>query len=122
MADEPPPAPVTHGTPSRNRTVMIILSYLGVLVVVPLLIERDDEDVQWHAKHGLVLTAVDLVIVAVLWLMQVFLGALGWIAAGGVLFVAIPLMIVAVHAIAIFKGLNGNRLMIPRLSMYADRL
>ena len=47
-------------TPSRvstNRGPMIVLSYLWVLALIPLLVEKDDPEVQWHAKHGLVLAA-----------------------------------------------------------------
>ena len=33
---------------------MLVLAYLGLLALVPLLTEKDDKEVQWHAKHGLV--------------------------------------------------------------------
>ena len=45
----------TPGSVSSNRNVMIVLSYLWLLALVPLLTEKDDKEVQWHAKHGLVL-------------------------------------------------------------------
>ncbi len=38
----------------RSR-VMASLSYLGILCFVPLLLDRDDEFVQFHARQGLVL-------------------------------------------------------------------
>ncbi len=41
MADATP-----SGAPSSNRTVMLILSYLGLLALVPLLVEKDDQEVQ----------------------------------------------------------------------------
>jgi len=40
---------------SPNRGVMIVLAYLWPLALVPLLLEKRDPDLQWHAKHGLVL-------------------------------------------------------------------
>src|SRR5436190_8527971 len=49
MADATP-----GSAPSSNRNVMILLSYLWLLALVPLLTEKDDKEVQWHAKHGLV--------------------------------------------------------------------
>ena len=49
------------GAPSSNRNVMIVLSYLWLLALVPLLVEKDDKEVQWHAKHGLVLMVAELV-------------------------------------------------------------
>ena len=33
---------------------MLVLAYLGLLALIPLLTEKDDKEVQWHAKHGLV--------------------------------------------------------------------
>src|SRR5262245_14278608 len=47
---------------SSNRAVMIVLAYLWPLAIVPLLVQRDDADVQWHAKHGLVLMVAELVL------------------------------------------------------------
>ena len=35
--------------------VMAAFSYLGILCFVPLLLDRDDEFVQFHARQGLVL-------------------------------------------------------------------
>jgi len=53
--ESPPPSPPSQQE-SSNRTIMLILSYLGILALIPLLVEKDDPEVQWHAKHGLVLT------------------------------------------------------------------
>ncbi len=39
---------------------MIVLAYLWPLALVPLLIERHDPDLQWHARHGLVLMIAEL--------------------------------------------------------------
>ncbi len=42
----PPPAPVA----SSNRSVMLVLSYLGILALIPLITEKNDREVQWHAQ------------------------------------------------------------------------
>ena len=47
--------------PSSNRNVMILLSYLWLLALIPLVVEKEDREVQWHAKHGLVLTVAELI-------------------------------------------------------------
>ena len=57
MADATPGS----GAPSSNRNVMILLSYLWLLALVPLLVEKDDKEVQWHAKHGIVLMVAELI-------------------------------------------------------------
>jgi len=46
---------VLRSTLGGRSTVMAALGYLGVLVFVPLLMARDDEFVQFHAKQGLVI-------------------------------------------------------------------
>ncbi len=56
MADATPGS----SAPSSNRNVMIVLSYLWLLALIPLVVEKEDREVQWHAKHGLVLTGAEV--------------------------------------------------------------
>jgi uncharacterized membrane protein len=46
---------ILRSTLGARTTVMAALSYLSVLCFVPLLVDRDDEFVYFHAKQGLVL-------------------------------------------------------------------
>jgi len=122
MADAttPPPLP-TAGAPSSNRGVMIVLSYLWLLSLVPLLVEKDDAEVQWHAKHGVVLMLAELFLWIAMYIVQAILGTiLGCLFA--LLTFPVGLAIIAVHILAIVKGLNGRRLIIPGVSQYTDRL
>jgi uncharacterized membrane protein len=122
MADEttPPPLP-TGGTQSSNRGVMIVLSYLWLLALVPLLVEKDDREVQWHAKHGIVLMLAEIVFWIAVTIVQMALGTiLGCVV--GLLSFFVWVAIVVVHIIAIVKGVNGSRLIVPGVSQYADRL
>ena len=54
--------PVAPGSVSQNRSIMIVLSYLWLLALVPLLVEKEDREVQWHAKHGIVLMVAEIVL------------------------------------------------------------
>src|SRR5262245_28670172 len=103
--------------PSPRRGMMIVLAYLWPLALVPLLADRDDRLVQWHARHGLVLTVAEAALLIVLGLLTSFVGlaALGIGLALGVfaLFVWIAL---GVHLVAILKALGGNRLIVPGLT------
>lgn len=122
MADAttPPPLP-TAGAPSSNRGVMIVLSYLWLLSLVPLLVEKDDKEVQWHAKHGIVLMLAELILWIAMYIVQAILGTiLGCLFA--LLTFPVGLAIIAVHILAIVKGINGGRLIIPGVSQYADNL
>jgi uncharacterized membrane protein len=116
--------PTGPAGPSSERGVMIVLAYLWPLALVPLLVEKNDQEVLWHARHGIVLMAADIVVLIVYFVLQLIVGIL----TGGVgcllLIIVLPLLflaIVALHAAAIIKGLNGQRLLIPVLSDYADK-
>lgn len=115
MADATPGT----GAPSSNRNVMILLSYLWLLALIPLVVEKEDREVQWHAKHGLVLTVAELIFWVAFQIVTVVLGSfLGCIVA--IFAPIIGLVFVIVHIIAIIKGINGQRLIIPGISQYAD--
>jgi len=117
------PEPTPAGTASSNRGVMIVLSYLWILALVPLLVEKQDQDVQWHAKHGIVLMVAEIafwiVYNIVTYMFAAIFTPLGCVI--GLLGPLIALVFLAVHVVAIIKGLNGQRLIIPGLSEYASK-
>ena len=102
---------------------MIVLAYLWPLAIVPLLVEKQDAEVQWHAKHGLVLMAAELVVILAYGLMSslVSLATFGLGCVMSLFFVFAWVGILALHVVAILKGVNGGRLIIPGISEYADR-
>lgn len=97
---------------------MIVLSYLWLLALVPLLVQKDDAEVQWHAKHGLVLFGCELAVMIVL-------SVIGSIPVVGCIIVPIGLLLglgfMVVHIVCIARGLAGERFLIPWVSEYADR-
>jgi len=108
---------------SSNRGVMIVLAYLWPLAIVPLLLEKDDADVQWHAKHGLVLLAAELLLLmgfAVLTSL-VSLATFGLGCALSMFVILIWMAILGVHIVAIIKAMGGTRLIIPGISEFANR-
>lgn len=126
----PPPPPPTAPPPPRspdvvseNRTIMIVLAYLGLLALIPLLVEKNDKEVQWHAKHGLVLTVVEVVVFIGLQVLIMILGAVSG-GLGCVFGLLVPIFILAVlilHVLCIVKGVNGQRFLVPGISEFADR-
>lgn len=116
MADATPGS----AAPSSNRNVMIVLSYLWLLALVPLLTEKDDKEVQWHAKHGIVLMVAEIVLWVVVNIITIPLGAF----LGCLFALVIPFLFlgeVILHIMCIVKGINGQRLIIPGISHYADK-
>jgi uncharacterized membrane protein len=129
MADSIPPPippPIPASAPSGNRTIMIVLSYLGILALIPLLVEKGDAEVQWHAKHGLVLLVAEVALFIVLSIFQSIvghipvLGCLGLLVGAFVWFV-LCIGILVVHILCIVKGVNGQRFVLPVVSEYANR-
>ncbi|OLC44864.1 MAG: hypothetical protein AUH43_17570 [Acidobacteria bacterium 13_1_40CM_65_14] len=103
---------------------MIVLAYLWPLAFIPLLLEKQDADVQWHAKHGLVLMIAELIAIFayVTFTSMISLAAFGFGCVLGLLLVFGFVGILALHVVAILKGINGERLLIPGISDYANRL
>lgn len=127
MSDDsvlPPVPPSTSGSSSSgDDTLMLILAYLGILALIPLLVEKNKPNVQWHAKHGLVLTVTEIVLWVGLFIVTGILAKiipfLGCIALVG--YPLISLGILVLHIMCILKALKGEKLLIPHLSQYADR-
>lgn len=117
--------PMPPGTAqSPNRGVMIVLSYLWILALVPLLVEKADREVQWHAKHGIVLMVAELIFWIAFTIVTNLVTAItfGFGCLLGLLGPLIALGIVGLHVLAMVKGLSGQRLIIPYVSQFADRL
>jgi uncharacterized membrane protein len=109
--------------PSPNRGVMIVLAYLWPLALVPLLVEKQDAEVQWHAKHGIVLMVAELILLfAYIFITSIVsLATLGLGCVLSLFLIFAWVGILAVHVVAILKGINGTRFVIPGISEYANR-
>jgi len=100
---------------------MLVLSYLGVLALIPLLMKKEDREIQWHAKNGLMLT-VAFIVVSIAWslinnFMPSSIGcALSFIGC------AIWIGWLALSIMAIMKALKGERFRIPVVSDLADKM
>jgi uncharacterized membrane protein len=119
---EPPPSE-PPATAAGNRSLLVLLAYLGPLALIPLVAEKDDTEVQWHARHGLLLLIAELLVATcwlVLWsLTSALFAPLGclFLLFGMGLFV----VVLVIHLMAMVKGVKGGRLVIPGLSPLAER-
>ena len=115
--------PASPGAVSSNRNIMIVLSYLWLLALVPMLVEKQDREVQWHAKHGIVLMVAEIVLWILVTIITTLIGfvsvALGCVVS--LLTFGLWIAILVVHVMAIIKGINGGRFLIPGVSEYANR-
>ena len=117
-ASPPPQGPASKGVVSENRNIMIVLSYIGLLALIPLLVEKDDREVQWHAKHGLVLFVAFIAAELVIFVIS-FIPWVGCITA--LLGIGIWLAYLVVVILCIVKGVKEDRFLIPGISEFADR-
>jgi uncharacterized membrane protein len=120
----PPPysgGPAGPGTVSPNRNLMIVLSYLWILAVVPLVAEKDDREVQWHAKHGLVLLVAEIILWVVLTVISMATASFDCGITGCMLHSLVWIVVLVVRILAIVKGINGQRLIIPGISDFASK-
>lgn len=123
----PPPGggsytpPPSGGTPpSSDRTLMVVLAYLWILALVPLLAKKDDREVQWHAKNGLVILGAEII----LWVLFFVLGMMMPSGAGcglGTVQCVVWLGFLAIRIIAIVKATSGQRFRLPVISDFADK-
>ena len=113
-----PPPPPPAAAPGSNRNVMIALSYLWILAVVPLIVEKDDAEVQWHAKHGLVLLVVEIIAYAILAVISQ-LPVIGCVAMFLPFVVFLGFLVIRI--LCITKGINGERFTVPFISDFANR-
>jgi uncharacterized membrane protein len=61
----------TTGTEAgQNRTLFGVLAYLGPLVIISLLVAKNDSFVKFHIKQGLVLFVIEIIV----WI----LSSIGW--------------------------------------------
>jgi uncharacterized membrane protein len=123
----PPPPPLGGAGPSNpasgDRTLWIVLSYLGILSLIPYFAKKDDPDpeIRWHAKNGLGLFIVELVVWAIFFVCSIalrnsFLGC-GLAAVNCIMWLAF----LAVSIICIVQGIGGKRFRIPVITDFAEK-
>lgn len=98
---------------------MLVLAYAWILCLVPLIAEKDDAEVQWHAKHGLVLLGGEIA----LYIGLSIFGLLPLL--GCAVFLLLPLVFLgalALRIVAIVKATKGERLQVPGLTPLVSKL
>ena len=124
----PPPPPLggggggyTPGPASSDRTLMVVLSYLGLLALIPYLTKKEDPDVHWHAKNGVGLLILDVVLMVVFMIISRVIPS-NLLGCGiGMLQCVIWLGIFALHVYCIIQAVGGKRPRIPVVTDFAEK-
>lgn len=113
------PPEVVQGVPSgaapaftaddiSNNKFMAALSYVGILVLIPVFLARKSPFAQEHAKQGLILLAVWIIGMLVFWIPLV--GQILWI------------ILVIANIVAIVKCLMGEFWEIPLIGEFRKKI
>lgn len=130
----PPPPPIGgsggpgYGGPggpvSSDRSLMIALSYLGILALIPYLTKKNDPDqeVRWHSKNGMGLFIADVVLWIVFFAIGMVLRRFPAIGCGmGVVQCVVWLGLLALHIYCLIQAINGKRVRIPVVTDFAEK-
>ena len=124
----PPPPPPGSGpgmSPSSDRTLMIVLSYLGLLALIPYLTKKDDPEIHWHAKNGVGLLIAEVIVFVGLSIISWVLpnNAIGAVAGciSAVIGCVLPLAILGLHVYCIIQAVGGKRPRIPVITDFAEK-
>lgn len=94
---------------SQNNTLMAILSYFGILVLIPLLTDaKNDPFVKFHIKQGLVLLIAYVIGGFVFWI-----PILGWL---------LGLLLFILFLMGIINAAGGKQTPLPVLGQFAEKI
>jgi uncharacterized membrane protein len=109
-----------------ENKIMAVLSYIGILVLIPLLAKKDSPYAQFHAKQGLVLLicGVALGVISTVAGFIAVIPVIGWIIGllvGLAIFVAgIGLMVIGI--MGIINSATGKMKELPIIGQYASKI
>lgn len=104
--------PEGHQAPMQKNTLMAVLSYLSILVIIPLLVAKDDPFVKFHIKQGLVLAIIGLIISAV------SMGMMVWVFFPIISIINLGLLVLSIMGIV--HAIQGEEKKLPLVGHLAD--
>lgn len=112
-AEEKTPAAAKPETKAENLNAMALISYIGILAIVPFLAKEEDQFVKFHARQGLTLFIGE----AITWFIAVAIPFAGFIAAN-----LLGIVWVVLSIIGIINVVNGKKEKLPVIGDLADKL
>lgn len=100
-----------QGTKGGEKDLTAVLSYLGILFLVPLVARKDNAFAQFHAKQGLVLFIAEVATMFISWIpfLGWFIGMIAW------------LTWVVLSIIGITNVLGGKQVPLPIIGKFAQK-
>lgn len=100
------------GKVNHEQILFGILAYLGILVLIPLLMKKDDTFIHHHSKQGLVLL-IAWIAVGIFTMVPI----IGWI-----LGPIITLVLIIFWIMAIINVVTGKTSVLPIIGEFANKL
>jgi uncharacterized membrane protein len=121
--DQPPPKDADFSvqpingyviSPKRSSPLMLVLSYLGILSLIPFLYRKNDIEVQWHARNGMALFVTETFLSLLIGVISHLVPFMGCVL--GMSWLVLPVL----HIVLIIRALMGRRLNIPGIRRFAE--
>ncbi|MCJ7786829.1 hypothetical protein MUP06_01260 [Patescibacteria group bacterium] len=95
----------------KGKDLMAILSYIGILFLVPLLASKDNAFAKFHARQGLVLFIAEIATYLVAWIPFIgwFIGMTAWV------------IWLVLSIIGIINVVNGKQVPLPVIGKFAEK-
>lgn len=103
-----PPAHTYDANSLERHRLIAACSYLGVLFLIPLLAEKEDEFVRFHVRQGIVLFALE--VIASFAFLNEGIGSL------------IMLVLIVISLVAAWRTYKGKKWLLPIVGQYAQRI
>ena len=103
----------------RRHRWKFVLCYFPLLGLAPLFSKRSSREVRWHARNGLLLFGALVVAVGGATAASLLFQQIGCIYSIAMFFAGVIYVIFA--TLGVVKAWQGERLMFPLISRYADR-
>ncbi|MGM0439150.1 MAG: DUF4870 domain-containing protein [Patescibacteria group bacterium] len=101
VGENPEESPKAEYQEEGNQNAIAIFSYLGIFLIIPFLVDKDNPFVNYHIKQGLVLLIFAILVG--------WIPVIGWIAS----------LILAI--LGIVNVLNGEKKELPLIGKYASK-
>lgn len=101
------------------------LSYISILFAVPLILRPDSDEINFHAKQGMVLFGAEVITWIIFEILNAFVSVLNIFSALAIIDMlgrVAWLLFVALSATSIYFAFRGRQWMIPILGRIAKRL
>lgn len=94
---------------------MCVLSYFGIFALIPYFTQKDDPFINWHARQGLLITAVAIVISFILGVLSL-LPAIGVVAS--ILSMLFSVGVIVLSVFCIIQACNGRKWAVPGVAAF----